>query len=144
MELKKEALKNCYKAFTITNEAHYFNDNTLEGDCVYEISFGYYSKNGGTIGELFMRWIKIDSKLTFPQLQSFDDSWFVLSQFKYLIDKLAEYDDSRIELTFKPDDFVKILLDFGFENRTRYKYNEKENEEYHKVLNRKRKIKKLI
>jgi hypothetical protein len=66
-----------------------------------------------------MEWIPLCRK-TVPLLKVFDDSWKALASFKDVIDALSQVDSKGIT----DADFVKILLDFGFTDRTAYTYEE--------------------
>ena len=81
-----------------------------------EIMFALHSPGGGVTGEIAMKWIPLAGRMV-PQLQSFDDSWQVLSCFTDLLDKLSDVDGENIT----PDEFIKILESLGFINTDSYK-----------------------
>lgn len=74
-----------------------------------EVSFGLHSPGGGTIGEMTMKWIKLDGRMV-PQLQVFDDGWKVLNCFSDLMSTLADKDSNNISV----DEFIVILKECGF------------------------------
>ncbi len=78
-----------------------------------EVMFGFYHPNGGTMGEMAMRWIELNSR-NVPRFEIYSDAWYVLSQFQDLINVLAEYNDKDIT----PEEFCDILLGLGFEDLT--------------------------
>ena len=73
------------------------------------IVFGIYRKEGGTAGEMSMRWsdLGLDSV---PYLHCYDDAWNILPEFSDLIAKMAEVNNKNIT----QDQFIDILLSCGF------------------------------
>ncbi len=80
-----------------------------------EIMFGYYDAVGGTSGEMAMRWEIINCEET-PQLQIFNDGFSALFSMPDLLEKLSDLNDKN----FTDEEFVEILLDFGFKDLTNY------------------------
>lgn len=82
-----------------------------------EINFGMYDNDGGgTTGEMSIKWISLNNKLT-PKLECFDDGWNALSLYGDLLQKMGEVDSE--DITDKQ--FVQILLSCGFKDLTAYK-----------------------
>lgn len=81
-----------------------------------EIIFGMYSPDGGTSGEMSIRWIELSRKLT-PKLECFDDAWNALSMFTDLIEEMGKVDSEDIT----DQDFVDMLKNLGFKDLTKYK-----------------------
>lgn len=80
-----------------------------------EIQFGAYSDDGGTTGEMAMRWHNLDGKMI-PRLEAFDDSWYLLFQFHDVFKRLSEVGGKAIS----EQQFVDILLSCGFKDITSY------------------------
>lgn len=78
-----------------------------------EVLFGIYCDEGGTDGEMSVRWYDLANKST-PKLECFDDAWLVLSQLKDVIDEMAKVDSQDIN----PEEFCRLLLRCGFEDLT--------------------------
>jgi len=110
-----------FRGFHWSNKAWYADANRLKNGCV---TFGIYSTEGGTTGEMTMEWIELCGKLV-PCLEAFEDSWKVLASFKDVIDALGLLDNKRIT----DEEFVKVLLGCGFTDLTKYEYKEKERNE---------------
>ena len=81
-----------------------------------EINFGMYHKDGGTTGEMTIKWQELGGNLV-PKLAVFDDAWKILSEFKDVIDELGKVNN----LNVSPDEVVNILLKCGFQDFTPYK-----------------------
>jgi len=105
-----------FRGFVWSSKAWYAKANKIK---MGDICFGLYSKGGGTVGELYMEW---GGERNIPILKSYNDSWAVLASIKDVIDALGKADDQNIT----EDDFVKILLNCGFVDRTPYKDIEQE------------------
>ena len=104
-----------FRGFVWSNKAWYAEANKIKNGLIH---FGIYSADGGTAGEMSMEWMNLCEK-NVPQLQAFDDSWEVLAGFKDVIDALGRASGKEIT----DADFVKILLDCGFTDRTEYTYS---------------------
>lgn len=79
------------------------------------VTFGMYSLDGGTSGEMTMEWQLLDNVLC-AQLRCFEDAWEVLGMFTDVIAKLAQVDGQEIQ----EEAFVKILDECGFKDLTAY------------------------
>ena len=100
------------RGFHWANKAHY--SEFVETP---EVNFGMYDKDdGGTTGEMSMKWIEISGKL-YPKLECFDDGWNALYSFSDVLNKLSEIDSKSIT----DEEFVNILLSCGFVDLTKYK-----------------------
>jgi len=82
-----------------------------------DITFGVFDGDGCTGGEMRIEWTSFG-----PQLQVFSDGWAVLATFGDLLEKMAKVADPTEE------DFVKILLECGFEDLTPYSRDVAEKE----------------
>ncbi len=92
----------------------WYADSALKGrEYTDEVIFGLYCDQGGTTGEMGVRWGDLENKNT-PKLHCFDDAWAVLAGFKDVIDEMGKVDDQNI----KPEEFCVILLKCGFEDLT--------------------------
>jgi hypothetical protein len=81
---------------------------------VDEVMFGYFSLDGGTSGEMSMRWMEVGNEIV-PRLEVFDDGWSALARLKdSVIDKLGEVDSERIT----PEEFCEMLEECGFKDLT--------------------------
>ena len=128
----------CRRAFIWSSKAWYADGFYREGE---EVMFGMYAKdNGGTSGEMAMRW-KDFSGHQVPQLQVFDDAWSALSLFTDVIEKLGEKDNENIT----PKQFIEILLSCGFVDDTAYEspYEPKETALRKEIAEAERKVKEL-
>lgn len=85
-----------------------------EGEII-DVSFGLYSKDYGTIGQMGVKWVNLNGK-SCPRLECFNDAWGVLSSFSDLIEKLGQVNDMYIQ---EPE-FIGILNSLGFEDITVY------------------------
>lgn len=106
------------KQYALLSESIYAH---LEhADYVDEVMFGFYPPDGGTSGEMGMRWHDLSrayilgDKHIVPRLEVFCDAWHALAQFKDVIDALAEVDDQDIT----PKEFCQILDRCGFVDAT--------------------------
>lgn len=135
MKVSKEELDSCIRCFYDFNLSYYYYDRKF----VYEIMFGLYHDDRSTIGEIGMRWYKLNHDIV-PKLESFGDTWFVLNELSDVIQKLSEVDS--IDIT--PDDFKNILCSLGFQDKTEYVQDKEENDKILKSKARQRKIGNLI
>jgi len=101
-----------FRGFHWSNKAWYAEANNIKNGCV---TFGIYSTEGGTTGEMTMKWIELCGDLI-PRLEVFDDSWEALASFKDLVDALGLVNGKYIT----DEEFVKILLGCGFMDITKY------------------------
>ena len=104
--------KGCVRGFH-HNGVAWYRDSALNGDTVDEVTFGFYSVEGGTTGEMSVRWAPLQGK-NVPQLRVFDDAWHALAEMKDLLDALALHDNQ----TISPEKFCEILLACGFVDMT--------------------------
>lgn len=102
-----------YKSFTQLSRAWYAEANLRHANFKDEITFGFYSPDGGTSGEMTVKWIPLSAKYI-PELNIFSDAWSALSNFHDLIDKLGEHDDEDPT----PEEFCNYLLECGFIDST--------------------------
>lgn len=102
----------CVRGFVWSSRAWYAESVK----CQNAIHFGMYAREGGTSGEMTMRWHDLGGK-SVPRLEVFDDGWSALFLFQNLLEKLAEYDNK----TISQEQFVEILKTCGFEDLTEYK-----------------------
>jgi hypothetical protein len=110
--MNKKLDKGCQRGFYWSTKAWFAKDSDED-----EVMFGmYYGREGGTDGEMAMRWIEIGKKAKVPRLEIFDDAWKTLSIFLDLITELAKYDNENIA----PDKFVEILKSHNFKDLTPY------------------------
>lgn len=103
----------CVRAFHILSEAWYADANLKGSDVLDEISLGFYAPEGGTSGEMCIRWTRLGGTVT-PQLTVFDDAWSALAQFKDVLDKFAELDSTNPP----PSKIAEVLLACGFKDMT--------------------------
>jgi hypothetical protein len=81
-----------------------------------QVSFGMYGEDGeGTTGEMTMEWVPLNGKLC-AQLQTFEDSWEVLSMFIDVIQKMGELNDQLPT----EEQFCQLLDSCGFKDMTSY------------------------
>lgn len=106
------------KQYIVSHEAWYASSRNT---CQNEVMFGYYSPNGGTSGEMAMRWHNLcASHQRTPRLEVYNDGWHALATFKDVLDALAEVDD--VDIT--PKQFCTILDECGFVDATARKYED--------------------
>ena len=98
------------RQFYYLNEAWYF---LPQKDCTAEVMFGFYSPDGGTSGEMAMRWHNIGGSPT-PRLEVFSDAWSALGRFGDVVTALAQVDGRDIT----PHEFCALLTRCGFQDRT--------------------------
>jgi len=98
------------RGFHWSNRAHYKHIIDYP-----EVSFGMYHPDGGTTGEMLVKWVWLDNKYT-PKFECFDDGWNALSLFGDLIQKMGEVDSEDIT----DEQFVEMLLSCGFKDLTKY------------------------
>lgn len=97
------------------SRSYYAANVPLGKDIADDVWFGAFSREGGTVGEMVVQWIKLDKRLV-PHLQVFDDAWKVLAlASQELMPKLSEVDGQNIT----PEQFCQILNSLGFEDVTR-------------------------
>lgn len=102
------------KQYIHVSEAWYADTSLASNDYEDEVTFGFYSPDGGTSGEMGMRWYQLchDKGLT-PRLEVFGDAWHALSCLN-IIDALADLDETDIT----PKQFCELLDRCGFVDDT--------------------------
>jgi hypothetical protein len=115
-----------YKAYIHTSQAWYAKTALCNTEYIDHVNFGFYSPNGGTSGEMSVKWYPIKQNTpAYPRLECFDDAWHALSQFKDVIDAMAEVDDQSIT----PEQFCLLLERCDFVDRTPRRYEDSYPEE---------------
>ncbi len=109
MAKKNEPIRGFYHL----SEAWYGPANLQHCSSIDEVNFGMYYPEGGTAGEMSVRWKELGKK-SVPQLQVFDDAWETLASFSDLLPMLAEVNDENIT----PVQFCEILKRAGFTDLT--------------------------
>jgi hypothetical protein len=107
-----------FRGFIWSNKAWYASANNIKNGMIH---FGIYSTGGGTTGEMSMEWMEIAGD-NVPFLKAFNDSWKNLASFGDILEALSRIDSKNITDV----DFVKILLECGFCDLTKYTYREGE------------------
>lgn len=114
----------CRRGFTRRSQAWYAKSLPFPDDVTEEVMFGIYHREGGTTGEMAMRWHCLDADVC-PRIECFGDSFDALRSFGDLLAKLAEYDidhrpmiDRGAKPRLTPEEFCKLLIGCGFEDRT--------------------------
>src|SRR5947208_395721 len=74
-------------------------------DYADEVILGFYSPDGGTSGEMRMRWYELGRSLT-PRLEVFNNAWHALAQMQDLLTALADADNQDIT----PDELCRLLV----------------------------------
>jgi hypothetical protein len=79
-----------------------------------EIYFGFYHKDGSTVGELRVRWYKIGNEGQLaPKLEVFNDAFKVL----LMMPDLLEWFGKKDSINFTPAEFMEALKKLGFKVR---------------------------
>jgi hypothetical protein len=104
---------NCDRTFYRHTKAFYANVVSLPSGAVEEVMFGYTHHEGGTPGEIAMRWIDLGGR-SVPRLECFDDGFASLASFGDVLASLAEVDG----VNMTPDEFCAVLLAHGFKDKT--------------------------
>ncbi len=102
---------NARRGFVWSSRAWYVE----AANCKHEISFGMYVKDGGTTGDMRMKWHQVGGTWV-PRLECFDDAWDALSTFGDLLQEMAMIDNTNST----EEQFVEILKRCGFEDMTAY------------------------
>lgn len=106
MKSKQEGMIKGFSQLSRTKDAE---TNLKNANYVDEITFGFYSPEGDTTGEMSIEWIYLDGKIV-PRLIVYSDAWNALAQFHNLINLLGEHDGEDST----PEEFCKYLLESGF------------------------------
>jgi hypothetical protein len=102
-----------YRGFTQLSKAWYADANLKGANFKDSVTFGFYYEEGGTSGEISVKWVELGGKIT-PKMTVYDDAWDALNECKDILPLLAEVDEQDIS----PEQFCEILLNCGFEDRT--------------------------
>ena len=99
------------RGFTVLSKAWYAKACLEDVNYLDEIMFGMYDSEGGTEGEISMKWYKCPDA---PRFEAFDDSWAVLATFADVIKAMGRKND----LNITPEQFAELLVGLGFEDMT--------------------------
>src|SRR5208337_1357859 len=114
-------MKQCkgdYRGFVHAGEAYYSRIIDFSGDTVDEVCFGLSCGDGGTHGEMTMKWSPLSGKII-PLLHVYDDAWGVLASFTDLLAELAKVSCSFMgDKRITPKEFCAILIRCGFKDDT--------------------------
>lgn len=111
IKVKSEFGDRAYAGFHHVARSWYADAVLSVSGAIDEVTFGAYSKDGGSHGEMTMEWVSLDGKPV-PRLQAYSDSWKVLRLFA---DELLPLIEGR-DIT--PDAFAETLCTLGFVDRT--------------------------
>jgi hypothetical protein len=112
--------EGCTRGFSHLSRAWYANANLKtfprKDDFVDEVNLGMYDEtDGGTTGEMSMRWYKIrEDAPPYARLEVFNDGWRVLASWPDVVARLGTLDDQDIT----PLEFCAVLVELGFKDRT--------------------------
>ena len=99
--------------------AWYAGSVPLRSGVVDEVFFGFYAEEGGTSGELGMRWHDLSSNDgPSPRLECFNDAWSTLGELDVLIADLAQLDSDDTGHNITPAEFCALLEGHGFTDKT--------------------------
>lgn len=104
------------RGFVWSTRAWYAQPSYLARDAVDSITFGLYNPQGGTDGEMEMRWVGLGTGRPTPKLCIFDDAWAALSSMPDLIEALGRLDNQCIDA----EEFIALLKHLGFNDLTAY------------------------
>ena len=102
-------LKRC---FYHLGDSWYAEENLRTTKYVDDITFGLYSTDGGTTGEMAVQWYNLRGNKLTPKLEVFNDSFHLISAFSDVMDALSKMKE------FTPHEFVELLKELGFEDKT--------------------------
>lgn len=106
------------RGFHWLSQAWYATTSLVGREFTDEICFGYFDLNpneGGTTGEMMMRWYDLGSGTGIAaRLEVFDDAWHALFTFQDVLAALAERDGKNIT----PAQFTELLTSLGFVDLT--------------------------
>ena len=102
-----------FRGFYHLSEAWYGSVNLQNSQYTDEVNFGFYSPDGGTSGEMSVRWKELGGK-NVPELQCFEDAWNTLASFTDLIIEMGKLDSQCIQ----PKEFCTLLSRLGFKDLT--------------------------
>jgi hypothetical protein len=101
------------RGFVQLSKAYYGANLLRDFQIKDEVTFGFFSPEGGTTGEMTVAWKSLCGKIV-PELTIFSDAWSALSNFHDLIDLLGQHDNEDPS----PGKFCKYLLQCGFVDMT--------------------------
>lgn len=104
----------CARDFIQHSRSWYAEAAPLESGIEEEVMFGLTDSDGGTSGEMAMRWHKGIG----PRLECWSDSWSALHTFSDVIARLAAFDTDLQRLELTPQLFCDLLLECGFTDAT--------------------------
>ena len=88
---------------------------------VDEVTFGLYDPDGGTTGEMAVKWYDLGAdKPPSPKFECFDDAWHLLDEFQDVINMFISVANKQIQ----PKNLCKLLKECGFEDATEEVQNE--------------------
>jgi hypothetical protein len=102
-----------FRGFYHLSEAWYGPSNLVNSKYTDEVNFGFFCPDGGTSGEMAMRWQELGGK-DVPELTCFSDAWNTLASFPDLIAAMGELDDTDPT----PKQFCALLMQLGFKDLT--------------------------
>ena len=112
--MSKNNQDGCIRAYHRSSKAWYasapFGGHLIESE---EVMFGMYHPQGGTSGEMSMRWKDLGGRCC--QMAVYGDAFATLAQFTDLLQALADKDQHMTE-----PEFCAILDKCGFEDITAY------------------------
>lgn len=112
--------KDFYRGFTDLNRCYWFRPpaNPSQSSHIpqYELIYGLYHLNGGTDGELILRWYPSRRAALAVQLESFSDTWKTLAAFHDVTEAFSKISNRYPQ----PSDIKMILFQKGFQDRTQY------------------------
>ena len=97
------------RGFYHLSEAWYGPANLIGSKYTDEVNFGFFCPEGGTSGEMSLKWDNIGGCL-----HVWHDAWETLFQFSDVVAALAEYDGENIT----PKTFCVLLSKLGFKDLT--------------------------
>jgi hypothetical protein len=80
---------------------------------VDDVTFGFYTPDGGTTGEMSMVWFVAGPGTTVARLGVFCDAWHALAALPDLVAALG-----RLDEPITPGAFCRLLVSLGFVDRT--------------------------
>ena len=92
----------------------WYGQAARERGVVDKVTFGLYYADGGTEGELAVRWLAVGDE-TLPQLVAFSDSWEVLASLADVVIALGKLEGTAPSA----ETFCALLDRHGFEDATR-------------------------
>jgi len=98
------------RGFYHLSEAWYGPANLSSGRSEDEVTFGFYCPEGGTSGEMSMKWDSMGACL-----RVWHDAWHTLVRFSSVVVALGEVEEKP---TITPKEFCALLLRLGFQDMT--------------------------